>query len=340
MTQELIETLRLIIERYGERTTGSIFILMQDFPWYNERNGQLTQLQAEGMITKPRFYDNGAEISLTKAGRHFFDEGKGHNLTKERRVEILRALAEDINSPFDSFGYEKIQDYWADLDVLYKQGFIRLERNPIYDEHTKRPLKVWLDGAVVTQEGLKQIEGSISTQVDLPHEFISVCSKIADNPVSYGGFDEDGLNREVRNLLDSGISRFGYNVGDQTQQGIGKTDKKAGELDIRITKQGIPIAIYEGLIHRDKQYLYGHISKAIGRYNKSGCKAVYIVEFSRNKGFGSFWDNSIEALEEYNGIEVHEENTCLLGVKMLKGTFDWECQKGDFYYIGVNCYSK
>lgn len=37
MTEELTRTLHLIIKRYGDRTTGSVFILMQDFPWYNER---------------------------------------------------------------------------------------------------------------------------------------------------------------------------------------------------------------------------------------------------------------------------------------------------------------
>ena len=71
---------------------------------------------------------------------------------------ILRALSEDINTPFDTIGYEKVQDYWADVDVLYRQGFIQIDRKPVYDVHTKRPLKVWFNGAVITQEGLKQIE--------------------------------------------------------------------------------------------------------------------------------------------------------------------------------------
>lgn len=179
---------------------------------------------------------------------------------------------------------------------------------------------------------------NITPTVDLPHEFISACAKIADNPASYAGFDEDGLNREVRIFLDSAITRFGYTIADQTQQGLSGT--KPGELDIRISKNGIPVAIYEGLIHKDRNWLESHIDKAIGKYNQSGCKAVYVVEFSRNKGFGGFWDGATETLDEYSGIEVKEENTGLLGVKMLKGTFDWEGQKGDFYYIGVNCYVK
>ena len=181
----------------------------------------------------------------------------------------------------------------------------------------------------------------IQAEVDLPHEFISACAKIADNPVSYDSFDEDGLNREVRNFLDSAITRFGYTIADQTQQGFGKTEKKAGELDIRISKNGIPVAIYEGLLHDDKDWLNEHIDKAIGKYNQSGCKAVYIVELYRNERFGVSWNHSIRNIVKHPKImSVKEENTDLLGVKMLKGTFDWEGQKGDFYYIGVNCYVK
>ena len=50
MDIELVETLKLIIDRYEGRTQGSVFIPMRDFPWYHERNGQLTRLQEAGMI--------------------------------------------------------------------------------------------------------------------------------------------------------------------------------------------------------------------------------------------------------------------------------------------------
>lgn len=180
---------------------------------------------------------------------------------------------------------------------------------------------------------------NITPTVDLPHEFISACAKIADNPASYAGFDEDGLNREVRNFLDSAITRFGYTIADQTQQGLSGT--KPGELDIRISKNGIPVAIYEGLLHSTKQYLYDHIDKAIGKYNQSGCKTVYVVEFYMNERFGVSWNHSCSNIVQHSKIiSVKEENTGLLGVKMLKGTLDWEGQKGDFYYIGVNSYIK
>lgn len=335
----------MILDRYEGRTQGSVFIPMKDFPWYNERNGQLTKLQEAGMITKPRYFDNGAEITLTQAGRHFFDndDGGGGMLDKEKIYEILVTLRENMKMPENCFGYERneangvikyLQDEGLLTGVGIKMGGMR-----------KPPVYIWLRGARITLKGLQFIddfEQSLrgSSLVDLTHEFISACAKIADNPVSYASFDEDGLNREIRNLLDSAITHYGYVISDQTQQGFGKNEKKPGELDIRINKDGIPVAIFEGLKHKDKTWLYEHIVKAIGKYNQSGCKAVYVIEYSGNKGFGRFWDWAVENIEAYQGIEVDEENTGLLGVRMLKGTFDWQGSKGDFYYIGVNFYSK
>ena len=71
MDVELVETLKIIIERYGNRTSGSVFIPMEDFPWHNAPNHQLTRLHEEGMITKPFYYDDGADITLTNAGRDY-----------------------------------------------------------------------------------------------------------------------------------------------------------------------------------------------------------------------------------------------------------------------------
>ena len=340
MDEELIETLKLIIDRYENRTKGSVFIPMCDFPWYNERNGQLSRLQDMGLIIKPRYFDNGADIALTQKGWHFFDKRiRGASLSKEKIYEILVALASDMKVPDDNFGFEPGTCKGA-IKQLQEQGYVS---GVVFSEGgwDPNPKMMWIERGYVTGKGLQYIEDYKKTEINLPNEFISACAKIADNPASYSSFDEDGLNRELRNFLDSAISRFGYIVTDQTQQGLGKSDKKAGELDIRINKLGIPIAICEGLIHRDKQYLFDHIDKAMKRYNRSGCKDLYIVEYSRNKGFSNFWDNASDALDEYDGIvSIHEENTGLLGVKMIKGTFIWEGQQGNLYYIGINCYNK
>lgn len=336
MDVELIETLRIIIDRFAGCTQGSVFIPIDDFPWADAPNYQLTRLFNEGMIAKPLFFDNGAEITLTSKGRSFFDrKGSAAALTKEKIYEILLALSREMKILAGNFGYEAGPCRGA-IKQLKEQGYIA---DAEFSEGgwDPNPKMMWLDHAYVTIKGLEFIEDFQSLGVDLTHEFITACAKIADNPVSYSSFDEDGLNREIRNFLDSAISRFGFVIADQTQQGL--SGKKPGELDIRINKNGIPVAIYEGLIHKDKQYLFDHVSKTIGKYNLSGCKAVYIIDFSRNKGFGGFWDGVMENLDEYEGISVHEENTQLLGVRMLKGTFDWNNEKGNLFIIGVNCYT-
>lgn len=262
-------------------------------------------------------------------------------MTKDKIYEVLTKLNSKMEIPPDCFGFER-REVNGIIKQLQNEGFIS---GASFAEggRNKAPLVVWLERAYITLKGLEFIESfeeksKVSMfKVDLPHEFIVSCSKIADNPASYETFDEDALNREIRNLLDSAISRFGYSIADQSQLGFGKTEKKSGEVDIRITKEGIPIAIYEGLIHNNKQYLFNHIDKAITRYNQSGCKAVYVVEFSSNVDFDRFWNNSKESVKEHEKINsIEEVTTELLGIKMLKGVFDWNQQKGDFYYIGVN----
>ena len=125
MDIELVETLKLIIDRYEGRTQGSVFIPMQDFPWYNERNGQLTKLQIEGMITKPRYFDDGAEITLSQAGRHFFDEPeRSVSLNKEKIYEILSTLSQEMKVPDGDFGFEPGPCRRA-IKQLQEQGYIQ-----------------------------------------------------------------------------------------------------------------------------------------------------------------------------------------------------------------------
>lgn len=257
-------------------------------------------------------------------------------MTEEKKFEILSALYHnDMTIPDGNFGVNAPEcrcliKELADQHYIEGARFISGGWDPY-------PKAMWLDTAYLADKSIKFINEYQQGNVDLSHEFISACAKIADNPVSYKDFDENALNREVRNWLDAALSRFGYSICDQTQQGIGKSDP--GELDIRINHNGLPVAIYEGLIHDPKDYFYKHINKAIGNYNISGCRSVFIVVFCKNKRFGSFWDTVCEWIDEHPTVETKELPTSLLGIKYLKGTFDWDEQKGEFHCIGVNCYS-
>lgn len=90
-----------------------------------ERNGHLTRLQEAGMITKPRFYDNGADITLTQDGRHFFGESVGRvSLNKEKIFEILSALSQDMKFPDGNFGFE-LAPCRSAIKQLQDQGCIQ-----------------------------------------------------------------------------------------------------------------------------------------------------------------------------------------------------------------------
>lgn len=85
MNKELEDTLRMIIERTGDN--NSVFIPMQDFPWFHYRNGQLTKLYEAGYITRPFFCDDGAEITLTKEGRIYFCGDENFNKSEDRQSD-------------------------------------------------------------------------------------------------------------------------------------------------------------------------------------------------------------------------------------------------------------
>ncbi len=149
---------------------------------------------------------------------------------------------------------------------------------------------------------------------------LSACEKLSANPVDTKSLDEDALNRKVRNLLEMGLEREGYFVQDQTQRGFGKKKEKPGELDVLIKKNGLSIAIIEGLLHKDKDWLYTHIEKAIGRYNASGCRMIYILEYVRGADFDRIVENSVENFKAYPGLAYRDElDTTLDSVRMLEG---------------------
>lgn len=168
-------------------------------------------------------------------------------------------------------------------------------------------------------------------------ELISACAKISDGFEDYKLFSEDGLNRQIRNLLDASLRQHGYSVCDQTQQGSGRNGNQPGELDIRIQRGGIPVTIYEGLVDYGASYLREHIKKAINRYNYSGCTAVYVIEFFREGNFIDKWQHATVTVREYAN-DLKAVDTSLNGVKMARGTCQWgEMNSADLTFIGVNC---
>lgn len=112
----------------------------------------------------------------------------------------------------------------------------------------------------------------------MTRKILVALEKLCNRSWDYKNLNENGLNRQVRDFLDDGS----YSVLDQAQQGVSVNGKDEGSLDILIKDRGLNIAIYEGLIHKNKKYLLDHIDKAAGRYNPSGCRSIYIGEYYSN----------------------------------------------------------
>ncbi len=173
-----------------------------------------------------------------------------------------------------------------------------------------------------------RVKRTLDTSVDLTGLVLAACEKLCNRALDYRDLDENGINRGVRDYLDD----RGYEILDQTQQGIGETGRDTGSLDILIKQHGLNVAIYEGLIHKDQKYLMDHIYKAACRYNPSGCRSVYIGEYYRNQKFNLAWGNTKKhLLQSFQGADVDTGREGLKLVTFRKGNID-------IWIIGVNMY--
>lgn len=222
-------------------------------------------------------------------------------------------------------------------EVLYDEYYYdNVRHQALFDRFRK--IQFELPSRQFTLWAKKVIHEYCQGETIITKKIITACAIISNNPVDYQGYNEDGLNRQVRNSLKDRLEYLGYSVGSQEQQGLGLTGKQSGEVDILIQKAGLPIAIYEGLLHRGNDYLKNHIEKAITRYNISGCKLVYIVEFIREKNFGSKWEMALNSIIEYTGTAVKEIDTGLNGIRMGDILFQWGDRGiGKMVFICVNC---
>lgn len=189
-----------------------------------------------------------------------------------------------------------------------------------------------------TQRAMDTIQEFCYGDSLITRKILQSSEMISNNPVIYHDYNEDELNTQIRDFLRAALTDNGYEVCDQSLQGVGASGKTQGRPDIVIRRSGIPIAIYEALIDHGDPYRKTHIDKAIRRYNISGCKRIYIIEFSRKEYFMHYWDSVKTTLHDYPQIKVEEVDSGLNGVKICEGVFEWNGDgKGEFAFIGVNC---
>ena len=105
--------------------------------------------------------------------------------------------------------------------------------------------------------------------------------------------DENTINDYIRDLLGER-----YQVKDQTRQGVSEGGDDAGEVDIQLLYNNLPIVMIEGLILDSvvKEKLYGHMNKIILNYDPNGCPYVILLIYYKGANLQKFHTRMIENL--------------------------------------------
>ena len=91
---------------------------------------------------------------------------------------------------------------------------------------------------------------------------------------------EDTMNDYIRDLLDES-----YLIKDQTRQGESEEGNEAGEVDIQICYDGLPVVMIEGIkvSSLEKGRLDTHMNKVLTKYDPNGCPYAFLVIYTTVK---------------------------------------------------------
>jgi len=107
---------------------------------------------------------------------------------------------------------------------------------------------------------------------------------------------EDTMNDFIRDILDES-----YNIKDQTRQGSSESGKEAGEVDIQVCYDGLPVVMIEGVkvssLERDK--LDTHMNKVLTKYDPNGCPYAFLIIYTTVKDFDTGYKRIFDYFERY-----------------------------------------
>lgn len=109
--------------------------------------------------------------------------------------------------------------------------------------------------------------------------------------------DENTMNDYVRDLLGEN-----YQTKDQTRQGVSENGEDAGEIDIQLLHEDLPIVMIEGIILAavKKKELHSHINKVLNHYDPNGCPYAILLIYYKGKNLKDFHNRMIKDLNSSN----------------------------------------
>lgn len=108
---------------------------------------------------------------------------------------------------------------------------------------------------------------------------------------------EDTMNDYIRDVLDES-----YTIKDQTRQGKSENGTDAGEVDIQICHDGLPVVMIEGIkvssLEQDR--LNNHMNKVLTKYDPNGCPYIFLIVYTTVKNFDSGYKNIFNYFDVYD----------------------------------------
>jgi len=121
----------------------------------------------------------------------------------------------------------------------------------------------------------------------------------------YTDASEDERNDYIGDILGA----IGYAVKDQTRRGSSSTGKDAGEVDIFISKDGLPFTVIEAmnLDSVNTSYINKHLDK-LSSYDTSGNKFNVCLSYVKVVDFASFWNKySAHVVNVYDKLKTSQK---------------------------------
>lgn len=168
-------------------------------------------------------------------------------------------------------------------------------------------------------------------------DLVSACIKLQANSMYYGA-SENQRNDYIRDLMDT----LKYNVKDQTRRGISYSGKEAGEIDILLKENELPVTIIEALnlSSLNAAYLKSHINK-IYKYDTAGNKFNILLVYVSVNDFDTFCSKYMQYIREFAypypmaAVKDIKEDFIYSDIRVFKTVLDRNNYKTELYHICV-----
>lgn len=214
----------------------------------------------------------------------------GRSTYLEKKDQIKDKI---IRKDLKRIGQWKKQFFTDTKDVLQVRNHVDDIAKKIADIELRMD-EIWENASVNDKAFFQKLD--ISQDCDIVSAVVSICSKLISDDIYYGA-SENSRNTFIRELLDE----RGYEVRDQTRQGLSAEGKDAGEIDICILGSRNRRVIIEGLNLKcmNRKYIDKHLDKIFG-YDTLGNEANIILNYITVSHFMDFLNKYISYMKERN----------------------------------------